>query len=84
MIMQEERIMDNFSEKELDSKARKYFTIAQVAELYQVSPRTIKQMVKNKEIGCFYIGKQIRFNEEHLKLYEATSTVPTNQKSKVK
>ena len=70
MIMQGTRIMDNFTEEELEKKERKYFTLAQVAELYQVSVRTIKFMVKNKEIGCFYIGKQVRFNEEHLKEYE--------------
>lgn len=62
--------MDNFTEEELEKKERKYFTLAQVAELYQVSVRTIKLMVKNKEIGCFYIGKQVRFNEENLKEYE--------------
>lgn len=68
--MLEVRIMDNFNEEELEKKERKYFTLAQVAELYQVSIRTIKLMVKNKQIGCFYIGKQVRFNEEHLKEYE--------------
>ncbi len=62
--------MDNFNEEELEKKERKYFTLAQVAELYQVSVRTIKLMVKNKEINCFHIGKQIRFNEENLKEYE--------------
>ena len=70
MIMLEVRIMDNFNEEELEKKERKYFTLAQVADLYQVSIRTIKLMVKNKQIGCFYIGKQVRFNEEHLKEYE--------------
>ncbi len=76
--------MENYNDLELEAKQRKYYTVAQVAELYQVSVRTIKQMVKNKEIGCFYIGRQIRFNEEHLKIYEAKSVVPTNNNSKVK
>lgn len=76
--------MENYNDLELETKQRKYYTVAQVAELYQVSVRTIKQMVKNKEIGCFYIGRQIRFNEEHLKIYEAKSVVPTNNNSKVK
>lgn len=76
--------MENYNDLEVEAKQRKYYTVAQVAELYQVSVRTIKQMVKNKEIGCFYIGRQIRFNEEHLKIYEAKSVVPTNNNSKVK
>lgn len=76
--------MENYNDLELEAKQKKYYTVAQVAELYQVSVRTIKQMVKNKEIGCFYIGRQIRFNEEHLKIYEAKSVVPTNNNSKVK
>ena len=76
--------MENYNDLELEAKQRKYYTVAQVAELYQVSVRTIKQMVKNKEIGCFYIGRQIRFNEEHLKIYEAKSVVPTNNNSKIK
>lgn len=74
--MQEERTMDNVTETELEAKQRKYFTIAQVAELYQVSERTIKQLVRDKKLGCFYIGKQIRFNEEHLKEYERRFTNP--------
>lgn len=77
--MLEVRIMDNFDEMELEAKQRKYFTVAQVAELYQVSVRTIKLMVKNKQIGCFYVGKQIRFNEEHLRDYERKNTNPSTR-----
>lgn len=42
--------MDNVTEAKLGAKQRKYFTIVQVAELFQVSERTIKQLVQSKNI----------------------------------
>jgi excisionase family DNA binding protein len=49
-----------------------YFTIAQIAERWQVSTKTVRRMIIHNALKIHRIGNQIRVSADDLLTYEKT------------
>lgn len=47
----------------------KYYTVNELATIFNVHPETIKREVARKNLGHFRIGSEIRFTQEHVDEY---------------
>lgn len=45
---------------------KRLFTVNEVAEMLQVSPKTIRYWTQTDKIQCFKIGKLVRFDEDQV------------------
>lgn len=45
------------------------FTTRDLANLFQVSPATIRREVERERLRCFYVGNEARFTQQHIDEY---------------
>lgn len=47
--------------------------LADVAALFQVSPKTVQRLVTRGELACVRVGHQLRFREQDIELFLSSS-----------
>lgn len=47
----------------------KIYKVKEVAEMFNVTPQTIRNEIKRDRLKCFYVGDEARFTMAHLEDY---------------
>ncbi len=54
---------------------RNYYTIKELAELWNVCELTIKRMIKRKHLKAYNIGRAVRISPEAIEQYEGKAVL---------
>lgn len=54
----------------------KFYTVEEVARMFQISKYTVYNLIKRGELKAFKIGNKIRIEEIELEKYKESSQVP--------
>lgn len=47
----------------------RYYTVDELAKMFEVHPETIKREVRRNKLLCFKVGTELRFTQEHIDSY---------------
>lgn len=61
-----------------EEKSFRTYTPEQVAEIFQVSPKTIKQYIRQGKLKAAAFGNRIRVSEEHVREFYSNHLVNTD------